>query len=147
MLLSLFVFLVFNIGVSAEEITLQSADCSKLASDLSLFQLKNKKNQEANLNFIQQVSQRLRDSQSAISDDVQMKLEEKEKSQGPLTLKVIAPVLNDSLEPMSKMANETDDVLNAAYDNNDTISGELDALIKQIQDCIPQAPVKLDDKN
>ena len=119
-----------------------ATDCSKLESDFTLFQLKNKKNQEANLNFIQQVSQRLRDSQTSISDDVQEKLAEKENSQVPLTLKEITPVLNDSLEPMSKMADETDSVLNAAYDNNDTVSTELDALIKRIQDCIPQVPAK-----
>ncbi len=140
MLPVLMVFLALNSNVFAE-------DCTSLTSDLTLFQLKNKKNQEANLNFVQQVSQRLRDSQSAISDDVQTKLAEKEKMDGVLSLKVVAPILNDSLEPMSKMADETDAVLNAAYDNNDTISGDLDALIKRIQDCIAQSAVKIDSKN
>lgn len=112
-----------------------ATDCTTLDLNLRDFQLKNKKNQETVVNFAQQISDRLRADQAVILQDMQSKLEEKEKENPALTSKIVLPIVTNSLSPLTKMADDTDTVLNAAYDNNDIISKDLDTLIKQIQDC------------
>ena len=125
--------------------TVLMADCTQIEKSIREFQQKNKKNQEANLNFLQQVSDRLRAAQAGIVDDVKTQLEAMENKSTPpasLSSKEVVPVVLTSLAPMTTMADETDGVLNAAYDNNETVSNDLDALVTQIQDCLPKGPVK-----
>lgn len=135
------VFLVFLMGLGlfsqpsvwAQQ---QDPDCGKIVGDLSLFQLKNQKNQQAHLNFFQQISERLRNTQSDIVNNVQGALEEKEKNGQKLTSETVTPLITEMVEPMSAMADDTDNVANAAYDNNETIKSDLDDLIKRIQNCL-----------
>ena len=130
-MLSLAFFLITNASAAT--------DCTQLENNLKTFQTDNKKNQDANLNFVQQVSDRLRKTQGVASSNVKTKLEAMEKT-APLTSSAVTPVVDTELAPISTMADETDTVLNEAYDNNETINKRFKDLINQIRDCLPKGP-------
>lgn len=107
---SLISLLVLAAGLKAYADT----DCKQVVGALQEFQLKNMRNQDANLNFIQQISGKLRDLSA-----------EDQK------------ILKDAT---AKMADDTDTVLNAAYDNKEKINADLDTLLQQVRDCIAKIP-------
>lgn len=94
----------------AQSASAPAADCSKLIDNLRDFQINNKKVQDSVLNFVQNFSEKLRATPTP------------------------------DAAALSEMADKTDEILGAGYDNNEKISKDLDTLMKQINDCIAAAP-------